>query len=202
MNELAAAVSDQPPGGVQAPQGARARRADRRAAAGAVASVPSARRTAEGRVRLARLVPPLLEPRASTAWTRDCKQATIPTMAEPSRRAAARASTASRSPACSTLRASGSGRNGLTPRPSRTGSEAPEAEVPLSTVAMDVTPGRWVEGDDVRRVRPPGDPLARRVPRGRRARAARVHGHRPAPRQVTSSSPSPSPISATAVPRC
>ena len=56
----------------------------------------------------------------------------------------------------------------------------PESEVPLATVSMDVRRGRHVAGDDVRRPEPPRDPVEGRVPRGGRAGAARLHGHRPA----------------------
>ena len=61
---------------------------------------------------------------------------------------------------------------------------------------------RRVAADDVRRARAPRDPLEGRVPRGRRARAARVHHLRPAGTTPTSWSPSSSPTSATAGPRC
>ena len=69
-------------------------------------------------------------------------------------------------------------------------------------------PSRWTcvraapGGRRCSRARPPRDPLEGRVPRGRRARAPRLHDHRPARRGPrTSSSPSSSPTSATGAPR-
>ena len=55
-----------------------------------------------------------------------------------------------------------------------------EAEVPLSTVSMDVRPGGSWRATMFAEPGAPRDPLEGRVSRGRRARAARVHGLRPA----------------------
>ncbi len=177
MNELAAPFPITRPGGVAAPEGARARRAHRARPHRAAAAVATAGRRAQGGRRLGR--------RTTAASGRSASTASASTCASERGRTRGR----SRSPASSMRRASAVWRAWTEPEQLAAWWGKRGWRTPLESVTLDVRPGGVVPADlGLRRRRHARCPTTRctarssagaaRV-RGRRRACATRHAHRP-----------------------
>jgi len=180
VTELAQAVPNQRPGGVQAPRRARARRPDHPRALSTTAPVAIAREPLKTR-RLARLLPSVLEQDQSARRGSFKSRRMHDAMAEPSASGAseygirinARVRRAPRT------RVEGMDRAGELRRLYG----GPECEVPLSSVSMDVRHGRQMAADDVRTPTAVAFDWRGEYRESTRPERLCLHSHRPARRR-------------------